>query len=56
MLLAVRLETEILAEKWQHMILESVGYLACVSPLIDFEAVLDSVVIERTVQLAGVNL
>jgi len=50
------LETEILAEKWQNMILESFRHLARVSSLIYLEIVFDSVVIEHTVQLASVNL
>jgi hypothetical protein len=55
-LLAVRLKTEIPAEKWQHVILESFGYPARVSSLIDLEAVLDSVLVKSIVQLAGVDL
>ena len=55
-LLAVSLKTEILTEKWQHVILESVRYLARVSSLIDLEAVLDSVLVQSIMQLAGVNL
>ena len=38
------------------MVLESFGHLARMSSLIYFEAVLDSVGIERTVQLASIDL
>ena len=50
------MKTEVLAEKRQHVILESFGYLARVSSWIRFEAVLDSVGVQNTMQLASVNL
>ena len=39
-----------LAEKWHHIILETICYLAGVSTLIHFEAVCDSILVERIVQ------
>jgi hypothetical protein len=41
---ATRLKAKILAEERQHMILETIRYLAGVSTRIDFEGVRDSLV------------
>ena len=55
-LLAVSLKTEILTEKWQHVILEPICNGAGVSSLIDLEPVLDAVCVQNIMQLAGVDL
>jgi hypothetical protein len=50
-----RLETEVLAEKRNHMALEAIGDLARVSALVHLEAVRDSVLIKNFVQLGGID-
>src|SRR5689334_8739714 len=54
-LLASRLEAEILAEKRQDVVLEPVGYPACVRPCIDFKRICDSVLIQSIVQFSGIG-
>lgn len=54
-LLAVSLKTEILTEKWQHVILESIGDGADMRAGIDFEAVRDAVVVKDSVEFASVD-
>lgn len=54
-LTAACLKTEILTEKWHHMILKAVGHSTSVSAGIQFEAVRDPVLIERLVQLDGID-
>ena len=44
-------KAEILAEKWQHVVLESIGHRTGVCAGVDLKAVCDSVVIQDLVQL-----
>ena len=55
LLLAVRLETEILAEERHHVILKSIGNSAGVRARINFKAVNNSVAVEYIVQLPGID-
>jgi hypothetical protein len=54
-LLATCLKAKIPAEKRQHIILESIRYLSCVSAGINFEPVRDPILIENIMQLAGIS-
>ena len=49
-------KTEILAEKWQYVILKPIRNGAGVSPLVDLKAVLDAICVQNIMQLAGINL
>ena len=55
MLVAIFRKAEVLAEKWQHVVLESIGHRAGVGTGVNFEGILDSVVIENLVQLGGIE-
>ena len=55
LLTAIRCKAEILAEEWQHVVLESIGDCAGVRTRVNFKAVSDSVVIEDGVQFYGIE-
>jgi hypothetical protein len=55
LLTAVRRKAEILAEKGQHVVLESIRDRAGVRAGVDFKTVCDAVVIEDRVQLGGIE-
>jgi len=52
---AIFLKAKILAEKGNHMILETVSHLTRVRAFIHFKAVRDSALIKDFVQLAGID-
>jgi hypothetical protein len=54
-LLAIRLKTKALTEKWHHMILEAICDSTRVSAVIDFEPVCNSVLVQNVVELVGVG-
>jgi hypothetical protein len=49
-------KTEILAEKWQYVILKPIRNGTGVSSLVDLKAVLDAICVQNIMQLAGVSL
>ena len=55
LLLATFLKTEILTEKRQHMILETIGHFARMRAGINFERACDSILIKDIVQFARIH-
>ncbi len=53
--MATTFETEVLAEEWQHVILEAVSNSAGVCAFVDFEAVCYPVLVEYVVQFGGIG-
>jgi hypothetical protein len=56
MVIASRLEAEVLAEKWHDMILKAIGDRTCMGSFVNLEAVLQTILIEYLVELGGINL
>jgi len=49
------LKTEMLAEELQHVILKTISNFACVSSLVLFKTILDSILIKYVVQFGCIH-
>src|ERR1017187_4625781 len=54
-LLTARLEAQVLAEEWHHVVLEAIGDGAGVRAVIELKSVRDAVLVEHFVQLDGIH-